>query len=46
MSHYKDRQQMTSKTKFLLLILLGLLGQLENANAQPDTTKNNVFGGC
>jgi hypothetical protein len=45
MPHYKDRQQMTSRTKFLLLILLGLLGQLENANAQTDTTKNNVFGG-
>lgn len=36
---------MTSKTKFLLLILLGLLGQLENVNAQTDTTNNNVFGG-
>ena len=45
MPHYKDQQQMTSRTKFLLLILLVLLGQLENANAQSDTTKNNVFGG-
>lgn len=45
MPHYKNQQQMTTRTKFLLLILLGLLGQLENANAQTDTTKNNVFGG-
>jgi hypothetical protein len=45
MPHYKGQQIMTSKTKLFLLILLGLLGQFENANAQTDTTKNNVFGG-
>lgn len=42
--HYKDRQQMKSRLIFLHLLFIGLLGHLEKANAQTDTTKNNVFG--
>lgn len=35
---------MKLKKKFLMLTIIGLFGIIDKANAQTDTTKNNLFG--